>query len=73
MNARRITVLILTGLLIIVCIQNVETIKLNILFWSINISKLLLLIIFLVFGILTGILFSGTKKNPKEKSEIEVK
>lgn len=73
MNAKRIIVLVLMGLLIIICIQNVEPIKLNILFWSTNISKLLLLILVLVSGIFTGIIFSGAKKKPKEETKIEEK
>ena len=73
MNAKRIIVLILIGLLIIISIQNVEPIKIEILFWSTKISKLLLLILVLVFGIFTGILFSGVKKKPKEENKIEGK
>jgi uncharacterized integral membrane protein len=73
MNAKRIITLILIGLLIIVSIQNVETVKMNILFWSINISKLLLLILVLVIGLLTGILFAGLKKKPNEDIKIEEK
>lgn len=73
MNAKRIIILILIGLLIVISIQNVEPINLNILFWSTKISKLLLLILVLIFGILTGILFSGAKKKPKEENSIEQK
>lgn len=73
MNVKRIITLILIGLLIIVSIQNVEAVKMNILFWSINISKLLLLILVLVIGLLTGILFAGLKKKPNEDIKIEEK
>lgn len=73
MNAKRIIVLILIGLLIIISIQNVEPIKIEILFWSTKISKLLLLILVLVIGIFTGILFSGVKKKQKEENKIEEK
>lgn len=73
MNPKRIIVLILIGLLIIISIQNVEPVRLNLLFWSTNISKLLLLILVLIVGIFTGILFSGAKKKPKEENKIEEK
>lgn len=71
MNTKRIIILVLIGLLIIVSIQNVEPVKLNLLFWSMNISKLLLLILVLIFGILTGIIFSGAKKKAKQENPIE--
>jgi len=73
MNAKRIIVLILIGLLIIISIQNVEPIKITLLFWSTSISKLLLLILVLIFGIFTGIVFSGVKKKPKEENLIDQK
>lgn len=73
MNPKRIIVLLLIGLLIIISIQNVEPVILNLLFWSTNISKLLLFILVLIVGIFTGILFSGTKKKTKEENKIEEK
>jgi uncharacterized integral membrane protein len=69
MNAKSIIVLVLLGLLIIVCIQNVEVIQVDVLFWRFNISKLLLLIITFIIGIFTGILIPGILT----KSKAEVK
>ncbi len=69
MSAKSIIALILLGLLIIVCIQNVEVIQVDVLFWRFNISKLLLLIITFIIGIFTGILIPSILS----KSKAEVK
>lgn len=65
MNAKSIIVLVLLGLLIIVCIQNVEVIQVDVLFWRFNISKLLLLIITFIIGIFTGMIMPGILTKPK--------
>jgi uncharacterized integral membrane protein len=71
MNFKNISLLILLALFIIVCIQNVEIIPVHFLFWKVEISKLLLLIITLVVGMLIGMMIPGfftksEKENPKE-------
>ena len=73
MSFKSVTLLILIGLFIIVCIQNVETIPLHFLFWSMNISKLLLLLITLIAGILVGMIIPGMWRKSKEEEKIEVK
>ena len=73
MSFKSVTLLILIGLFIIVCIQNVETIPLHFLFWSMNISKLLLLLITLIIGILVGMIIPGMWRKSKEEEKIEVK
>jgi uncharacterized integral membrane protein len=65
MNLKSILLLIILGLFIIICIQNVEDVSINILFWSSNISKLLLLILTLIIGIIIGIIIQGFWKKPK--------
>lgn len=69
MNAKSLIVLILLGLFIIVCFQNVEEIPIDFLFWSFSISKLLLLILTLIVGLFIGMLIPGllTKSQKKEK------
>lgn len=67
MNFKSITALILLGLFIVVCLQNVEEIPVRFLFWSFNISKLLLLILTLIVGIFLGMLITyGLKKQKKD-------
>ena len=73
MSFKAVTILILIGLFIILCIQNVEKIPLHFLFWSINISKLLLLLITLIIGILVGLIIPGIWRKSKEEEKIEVK
>jgi len=73
MNFRNISVLILLALFIIVSLQNVEIIPVHFLFWKVDISKLLLLIITLVIGILIGMIIPGFLKKSKKEEQIEVK
>lgn len=73
MSFKSVTLLVLIGLFIIVCIQNVETIPLHFLFWSMDISKLLLLLITLITGILVGVIIPGIWRKYKEEEKIEVK
>lgn len=73
MKIKSIILLIVLGLFIIVAIQNIEEIQVHTLFWSFNISKLLLLILTLVIGMFIGILIPGllTKSNKKSEDKIE--
>ena len=71
MNYKALTLLILIGLFIIVCIQNVELVPIHFLMWSINISKLLLLLITLIVGILVGAIISGMIIKSKKKEKIQ--
>ncbi len=58
---------------IIVSIQNVEVIPIHIVFWKVEISKLLIIILTLVIGILIGMMIPGLlKKSPKDE-KVEVK
>lgn len=69
MSFKSVTLLILIGLFIIVCIQNVEIIPLHFLFWSINISKLMLLLIALIVGIFVGMVILGLFNKSKEEDK----
>ena len=73
MSFKSVTLLILIGLFIIVCIQNVEIIPLHFLFWSINISKLMLLLITLIVGIFVGMVILGlfNKSKIEDKDELD--
>jgi uncharacterized integral membrane protein len=73
MSFKSVALLILIGLFIIVCIQNVEKIPLNFLFWSKDISKLLLLLVILIIGIFIGMIIPGLWRKFKEKEKIEIK
>jgi uncharacterized integral membrane protein len=73
MNFKSIVALILLALFIIVSLQNVEVIPVRFLFWKMEISKLLLLIITLVVGILVGMFIPGLLKKSKNVEQIESK
>jgi uncharacterized integral membrane protein len=73
MNFKNIILLILLAVFIIVCIQNVEIIPVHFLFWKVEISKLLLLIITLVVGMLIGMIIPGFFNKSKKEGPIEVK
>jgi uncharacterized integral membrane protein len=73
MSFKNISLIILLALFIIVCIQNVEIIPVHFLFWKLEISKLLLLIITLVVGILIGMVLPGFLSNSKKKETTKVK
>lgn len=72
MNFKSISAIVLLALFIIVSIQNAEVIPIGVLFWKVEISKLLIIILTLVIGILIGIMIPGLlKKSPKDK-KVEV-
>jgi lipopolysaccharide assembly protein A len=73
MNFKNISLLILLALFIIVCIQNVEIISVQFLFWKADISKLLLLIITLIIGILIGMIIPGFLAKSKKDDQIKDK
>ncbi|HEX9253383.1 MAG TPA: lipopolysaccharide assembly protein LapA domain-containing protein [Ignavibacteriaceae bacterium] len=71
MNFKNISLLVLLALFIIVCIQNVEIISVQFLFWKAEISKLLLLIITWIIGLLIGMIIPGflTKSKKEDKTK----
>ena len=73
MTIKSIIILLLLGIFIIVCIQNVENVQLHLLFWNFEISKLLLLLITLVVGIVTGMIIPGLFQKSKKEEGLEKK
>ena len=73
MNFKNISIILLLALFIVVCIQNVEIIPVHFLLWKVEISKLLLLIITLVVGMLIGIIIPGFFNKSKKEGPTEVK
>lgn len=71
MNFKTISALILLALFIIICIQNSEIISVHLLFWKVDISKLLLLIITLIIGIFVGMILLGFINKQKKKEKVE--
>lgn len=73
MNLKSISILILLAVFVVISIQNVEVIPVHFLFWKIEISKLLLLIITLVIGILVGMIIPGFFSKLKNEEQIKLK
>jgi uncharacterized integral membrane protein len=73
MNFKSISILSLLAIFIIVSIQNVEVIPVHFLFWKAEISKLLLLIITLIIGILVGMIIPGFFSKSKKEEQIKAK
>ncbi len=59
MNSRLIVILILGGLVMLFIIQNVVAVKIQFLFWSIEISRSLLILLLLAVGIVIGWFLHG--------------
>lgn len=56
MKPKVIAILVLALLLIIILVQNLQTINFNVLFWSFGLSKLILILLSAVIGFITGYL-----------------
>lgn len=67
MSFKNIIFVILAVLITVVVMQNFESVSLQVLFWEIEIPKIILLPIFLVIGYITGYFTGvlGRKKAPK--------
>jgi uncharacterized integral membrane protein len=69
MNYKLILILILGGLTVLFIIQNVAVVEIQFLFWSIQISRSLLIFFLLAIGIVIGWFLHGYTKYRKDKSE----
>lgn len=65
MNIRLIITLVLVGFAIIFIVQNAAAVEMKFLFWSLEISKSLLIFIVLCMGVIAGWLLSGFLKYKK--------
>ncbi|HEY9052150.1 MAG TPA: LapA family protein [Gammaproteobacteria bacterium] len=54
MNIKLISILILLGLVVLFIIQNVAVVEIQFLFWSISISRSLLMFLVLAIGMIIG-------------------
>jgi uncharacterized integral membrane protein len=71
MHAKTFFIILITVLATIVIMQNNESIQLKALLWEFQISKLLLLLCFLVLGIILGLLL--TKRPQQERADLRTK
>ena len=66
MNFKLITILILAGLVVLFIIQNVAVVEIKFLFWSIQMSRSLLMFLLLAIGMVMGWFLHGYLKYRKK-------
>ena len=72
MNYKLISVLILAGLTVLFIIQNVAVVEIQFVFWSIQMSRSLLMFFLLAVGVILGWFLHGYLKYRKGKSNQDV-
>lgn len=65
MNPKHITVIILLVLAIIVFFQNMEVVKITILFWNIPMPRIIWLLITLIVGFIAGYVLGTSRRKPE--------
>ena len=66
MNLKLILILSLIALGTLFIVQNVETVELSFLFWTISMSRALMFVFLLIIGIVTGWLLHGHMSRIKQ-------
>lgn len=69
MKPKTIIVLILLSLFLIILLQNTKVVKIQLLFWKIGMSRIIMLPITLFLGIVIGFIIGKTKKRRGVKSD----
>lgn len=67
MNHKLIVILTLTGFVVLFIIQNVAIVEIQFLFWSMQMSRSLLMFLLLAIGIIIGWFMYGHLKHKKDK------
>lgn len=70
MSFKLISVLIVAGIMVLFIIQNAAVVKVQFLFWSVQISTSLLMFILLAIGIIMGWVMNGIMKYRQRKAGI---
>jgi uncharacterized integral membrane protein len=69
-NNRLILILVLSGLAVLFIIQNAVGVEIRFLFWSIQISRSVLIVLFLTIGIIIGWLLHGNFKASNKQNDV---
>jgi len=69
MNLKMLIVLILAGLAVLFIIQNVAVVEIQLLFWAVQISRSLLILLLLAIGIIIGWFLHGYVRHRRNRSE----
>jgi uncharacterized integral membrane protein len=67
MSARSIVILILIGLFILFVIQNTRIVEVQLLFWTVSMSRALMLLATLFIGLIAGWLLGRIKRKTSEQ------
>lgn len=67
MHYRLITILVIIGIIVILIIQNAALVEIHLLFWTITMSRVLLMFILLAVGIIAGWLLHGYSIHRKKE------
>ena len=78
MDIKNIILILVLGLIIILSAQNTQSVQMEVLFWDISISLIVLIYLSLVIGFISGITYTGIKRITsrsarKEKDEKKAK
>jgi uncharacterized integral membrane protein len=71
MRAKIAAVLILLGVALTFVVQNVTVVKVTFLFWSFQISLVLLIFLVMVAGILVGWVLHGLTNHPRREPPVQ--
>jgi putative membrane protein len=69
MKSRYVLVLVLTALLVVFILQNVEDVEIRFLFWSLGMSRALMVILLIAAGAVIGWAAGGKQKKGKQKED----
>ena len=66
MNAKNIVIIILVALFVLFVVQNTQTVDVRLLFWTVSMSRALMLLGTLLIGLIAGWLLGRAQRKPKK-------
>lgn len=67
MKYKLISGIVLFFIMVIFIVQNASTVEIHLIFWTVNISRVLLMFIILLFGIIIGWILNSYIRHIKEQ------
>ena len=69
-NAKKVVIGLCALVLVVIALQNTETVATRLLFWSVSMPRVLLLLLTLAFGFAAGFLISTRRTRSKDKQAL---
>jgi uncharacterized integral membrane protein len=69
MKMKNILLVIFLGFLIVISTQNIQEVKVKLIFWEINISLIILIYINFIISFTLGVIYSGMRRAYKNRME----